>query len=67
MLELEDADHAYDVVLAANVIHLPDEPSKALGELERMCRPGGKIIISTKNGTTVMIDAGYNSARLEKR
>ena len=30
-----------------NVIHLLDEPLKALGELDRVCRPGGKLIIPT--------------------
>lgn len=47
ILNLEDANHSYDVVVAANVIHLLDEPLKALGEIDRVCRPGGKIIIPT--------------------
>ena len=34
-------------VVAANVIHLLDEPLKALSELDRVCRPGGKLIIPT--------------------
>ena len=30
---------------AENVIHLLDEPMKTLGELDRVRRPGGKLII----------------------
>ena len=37
----------FDVVIAANVIHLLDDPYKALSELDRVCRPGGKLIIPT--------------------
>lgn len=40
-------DGAYDKVVAGNVIHLLPEPDKALKELERVVRPGGKIIIPT--------------------
>ncbi len=37
----------FDKVVAGNVIHLLPEPEKALYELERVVRPGGKIIIPT--------------------
>ena len=37
----------FNTVVAANVIHLLDEPYRALIELERVCGPGGKIIIPT--------------------
>ena len=47
ILHLKFADESFDVVVAANVIHLLDEPLLALGELNRVCRPGGKIIIPT--------------------
>ena len=47
IMEIEDDNDSYDVVVAANVIHLLDEPVKALKELDRVCRPGGKIIIPT--------------------
>lgn len=40
-------DGVYDKVVAGNVIHLLPEPDKALKELERVVRPGGKIIIPT--------------------
>ena len=47
ILDLEFPDESFDVVIAANVIHLLDEPLKALGELDRVCRNGGKLIIPT--------------------
>ncbi len=40
-------DAAYDKVVAGNVIHLFSEPLKALSEMNRVCRPGGKLIIPT--------------------
>lgn len=38
---------SFDAVVAGNVIHLLDEPMKALGGLDRVCRPGGRLIIPT--------------------
>lgn len=45
--QLPYPDHSFDVVIAGNVLHLLSDPIKALRELERVCRPGGKIIIPT--------------------
>lgn len=47
ILALDFPDECFDVVVAANVIHLLDEPRKALGELNRVCRSGGRLIIPT--------------------
>ena len=47
ILQIEYPDEHFDIVVAANVIHLLDEPYKALAELDRVCRKGGKIIIPT--------------------
>lgn len=44
---LDFADNTFDVVVAGNVIHLLDEPAAALGELNRVCKTGGKLIIPT--------------------
>ena len=44
---LAEPDGAFDKVVAGNVIHLLDEPLKALGELDRVCRDGGQLIIPT--------------------
>ena len=43
ILNLPFPDESFDVVIAANVIHLLDDPYKALSELDRVCRPGGKL------------------------
>ncbi len=44
---LDYEDVSFDKVVAGNVIHLLPEPEKALQELERVVKPGGKIIIPT--------------------
>ena len=40
-------DNSYDKVVAANVIHLLDDPAGALKEFKRITRPGGVIIVPT--------------------
>ena len=47
ILQLPYPDGHFDKVIAANVIHLLDEPHKALRELERVCKHGGTMIIPT--------------------
>ena len=47
ILDLPFPDGSFDAVIAANVIHLLNDPYKALSELDRVCRPGGKLIIPT--------------------
>ena len=47
MMELDFADEYFDKVVAGNVIHLLQEPDKALKELERVVKRRGKIIIPT--------------------
>lgn len=47
ILELSYPDNTFDLVVAANVIHLLDEPEKALGELRRVCKEGGRMVIPT--------------------
>ncbi len=44
---LKYPDGRFDKVVAGNVIHLLDDPAAALLELDRVCRPGGKLIIPT--------------------
>ncbi|MBR6309142.1 MAG: class I SAM-dependent methyltransferase [Lachnospiraceae bacterium] len=45
--DLHCRDARFDKVVAGNVIHLLPNPGKALAELERVVKPGGKIIIPT--------------------
>ena len=40
-------DKSFDKVVAGNVIHLLDNPLTALGELNRVCKDGGMLIIPT--------------------
>ena len=40
-------DCSFDKVVAGNVIHLLDNPLTALGELNRVCKEGGILIIPT--------------------
>ncbi len=40
-------DCSFDKVVARNVIHLLDNPLTALGELNRVCKDGGMLIIPT--------------------
>ena len=40
-------DDRFDKVVAGNVIHLLPDPGKTLTELERVVKPGGRIIIPT--------------------
>ena len=47
ILNINAADESFDKVIAGNVIHLLDEPYRALQELDRVCRSGGRIISPT--------------------
>lgn len=40
-------DNSFDKAVAGNVIHLLPEPEKAMKEMERVVKDGGKIIIPT--------------------
>ena len=67
ILHLDHPDARFDVVVAANVIHLLDEPYKALRELDRVCRPGGRLIIPTymnrtDRGTTNRVSGAIGRA-----
>ena len=47
IFDLKDPDETYDAVIAANVLHLLDEPQKAIHELLRVLKPHGKLIVPT--------------------
>lgn len=47
IMQLPYGDNSFDAAIAGNVIHLLDNPRGAISELERVCRPGGRIILPT--------------------
>jgi 2-polyprenyl-3-methyl-5-hydroxy-6-metoxy-1,4-benzoquinol methylase len=47
--ELDAADHAYDIIIACDVIEHLGNPLSFLTTLSTQLRPGGKLIISTGN------------------
>ena len=58
IMSIRSKDSRFDKVIAGNVIHLLDEPYKAVDELLRVCKPGGKVIIPT------YINAGKSGSEL---
>lgn len=44
---LKDDDETYDVTMAGNVLHLLDDPQRAVKELWRVTKKGGKILLPT--------------------
>mgnify|MGYP000012415193 CR=1 FL=1 len=47
LFQLDDRDESFDVVIAANVLHLLKRPEQAVRELWRVVRPGGLLILPT--------------------
>ena len=43
--ELDFADESFDTVVAMYVLTVVPEPAKVMAELERVCKPGGQILI----------------------
>lgn len=44
---LPDDDNTYDISIAGNVLHLLEEPEKAVRELCRVTKRGGRLIVPT--------------------
>lgn len=47
MTALPEEDGSFDVVIAANVLHLLEKPEQAVRELWRVTAPAGKLILPT--------------------
>ena len=45
--DIEAEDNSFDVVVAGNVIHLLPDPQRAMSELTRVCKDGGRLVIPT--------------------
>jgi ubiquinone/menaquinone biosynthesis C-methylase UbiE len=51
-LKLPFQDNSFDLVIAASVINIISDPTAALTEMHRVCKPGGRIsILVPKEGT----------------
>lgn len=47
IFDLPEEDETYDVVIAANVLHLVENPENAVKELMRVLKRGGKLLVPT--------------------
>ncbi|MBD5140118.1 MAG: methyltransferase domain-containing protein [Ruminococcus sp.] len=47
IFSLPDEDNTYDIAIAGNVLHLLEEPEKAVRELCRVTKQGGRVIVPT--------------------
>lgn len=47
LMDLPEGDGTYDVVIAANVLHLLPDPRGAARELWRVTAPGGRLLLPT--------------------
>jgi phosphatidylethanolamine/phosphatidyl-N-methylethanolamine N-methyltransferase len=43
--KMQFADNTFDAVVAAYVMSVVPEPDKVIREIERVCKPGGEVII----------------------
>ena len=46
-LSLDFPDNTFDTVVMANLLHLLDDPARALSEAKRVLRPGGTLVAPT--------------------
>ncbi len=42
-------EESFDLVASANLIHHMTEPARAVGEMVRVCRPGGRVVVADMN------------------
>lgn len=66
IFSLNYPDNSFDKVIAANVLHLIKNPDKALDELHRVCKKGGKIILPNYISQTSEQDTSLISKILDK-
>lgn len=61
------ADGSMDVVVCLGVLEYLDGPDAALGEIRRVLRDGGALIVSFPNRASLLRRLGRAQARLERR
>lgn len=58
--ELDFADNTFDTVVAMHIVSVVPEPEKVVAEMARVCKPGGRIVItnhfSRDTGAMAMIE-----------
>lgn len=59
-LEFEDA--SFDTVAAMHVLSVVPEPEKVMGEISRVLRPGGRVVITNHFARTTGVMAGIERA-----
>ena len=62
--ELEDLpfpDRSFDVVLCRFVVHHLADPAVVLGELRRVCRPGGRVVVADLVALDDAVAARHNA------
>lgn len=47
IFDLKEQDESYDTVIAGNVLHLLERPEKAVKEMYRVTKQGGRLILPT--------------------
>ena len=68
--ELPVADASFDAVALIGVLERLDDPGRAVGELARVARPGGMVLVSIRHASLPRIwrdDILFPSARAAKR
>ena len=51
-------DETFDLVVCALAIHYVEDPAATFGELHRVTRPGGAVVVSTQHPTTDWLSKG---------
>ncbi len=70
--DIDSDDNTYDVVILSNALHILPDPDKAMKEIKRVLKPGGKLIapnfvhkesIRSSILSTLITSAGYPTQR----
>lgn len=56
------AENQFDLIYSAEILQYVDDLPALMRDLGRLCRPGGRIVVSTLNGTS-MLRRGYRALR----
>jgi SAM-dependent methyltransferase len=51
-------DHSFDAVRADRLLHFLSEPARAIAEMKRLLRAGGRLVVSEPDNDSLVIEAG---------